>query len=179
MINLVCIDGGSGSLRGSKLGLRFKLMLKIYGDKQIKVSYLRSSFLPIVHAIRKWRARKRVLKYNDRENTLILAGKSLGAIWVMNMLSDLDLAYRRVYLCTIDPHDPVNYMVRYGLNAPALTKGWNVYQSVDRPRGGMIGDIRVQNEHIIRAGVDHWNIIFSSEASDAVVDTLRAAIKSQ
>jgi hypothetical protein len=173
MIHLLVIDGGSGSLRGSKLRNRYKIHLR---SQHVKASYMRSGVWPIVHAVRKWRVRKRLRKYNQKDNTLLIAGKSLGAIWALDLLAEHVLKYRRVFLCTVDAHDPINPREYYDLNSIAVTKGWNVYQRGSWPRGGVVDDSRVENVKV--ADRDHWNIIFSPECGAAVVASLSAALTS-
>lgn len=180
MINVVTIDGGSGSLRGSKLGKQFKRLLKCYGKQPIRVSYLRSATFPflILRAIRKWKIRKRVRKYDSHQNTLILAGKSLGAVWALDLLEDMDadLQYRDVFLCTVDSHDPLDKSSPYPFSA-TISKGWNVYQRRERLLGSKIAHVLVENIQVNRAGVNHWNIIFCQETIDAIHSTIRAALR--
>ncbi|KKL72986.1 hypothetical protein LCGC14_2079430 [marine sediment metagenome] len=175
MINLVCIDGGSGSLRGSKLRNQFKRLLKCRGPQPVKAHYLRSAVIPILRAIRRWKIRKALLKYASPENTLILAGKSIGAIWALRALEKLPLPYGKVFLCTVDPHDPITQRYSYPVLA-RITQGWNVFQRNDRPRGGRVQHDSVSNFGVGRSDVNHWNIIFCREAVDAIKAALDAAL---
>jgi hypothetical protein len=179
MINIVTIDGGSGSLRGSKIGLQFKRMLRCYDKTHIVTSYLRSAMFPIMRAIRKRKLRKRVLRYNAPENTLVIAGKSLGGVWAIDVLEDLnaEMQYANIYLCLIDTPKLLDADSSYPMNAN-ISQGWNVYQQHDWPHGSRIDHLKVENILVKRKTVVHWNIIFCKESELAMQWALESAISS-
>jgi hypothetical protein len=135
---------------------------------------------PILRAIRKRKLRKRVLRYNARENTLVMAGKSLGGVWAIDVLEDLNarMQYANIYICLVDTPKLLDADSSYPLSA-SITNGWNVYQQHDWPHGSRIDHFRVENVLIKQSDIVHWNIIFCKEAELAMYWVIEAAVRAK
>jgi hypothetical protein len=180
MINFVTIEGAAGFLRKRPLARQFKRLLKCRGkQKNVETHYLLCSVFPILRGIRLRRIRKALLKYSSRGHVLILAGKSLGAIWSLRMLDDLKLEYSRIYLCTIDPHDPLDQPADSYKTKGRFTKGVNVYQANEWPEGAPVESqiSPVENIGIGNPEIDHWNITFSKYSVDVICKTIASALE--
>jgi len=172
MTHVLCIDGSSGSFRGSRLSQHVKLAIR-RAHLKVSAHYYRSSVLPIFSSVYWWRVRQCALRYARPANTLLLAGKSLGAIWALDVLK-LSLDYAKIVLVTVDPHNPVGPTDVYMTTNPAMVAGWNIYQTNRWPQGGRIAHSHVINTQI-SGHMDHWTILDSQDVSDALDCALDAA----
>lgn len=175
IVNIICLDGASGSSSGrgvlSKLTKHYLAMSGIKTKARVVTRFTKGTVWPILRKIRKKRLIKRMNKYAHDNNMLVLVGKSLGAIWCLDLLTHLMHGYGYVVVVTVDPHNPGYALEEYTSRSLVVNTGLNVHQRNMWPKGGHVKGFT--NHLITRNVVDHFNITNTDEVRTFVSEAIR------